>query len=59
MSQAARGEFYSGSEAKFWVTRKLGVGFAIVKEMLRGHGALEDGEDILGRNTVTWIALQG
>lgn len=59
MSQAARGEFYSGGEAKFWVTRKFGVGFAIVKQMFRGHGALKYGEDILGRNTVTWTALQG
>lgn len=36
------------------MTRKLGVGFAVVEELFCGEAAFKCGENVLGSDTVTW-----
>jgi hypothetical protein len=46
-------EFDSGSQTQLGVTRKLGMGFAVVEEVVYWNRSFESGKQVLGSNTVT------
>ena len=56
VAEAAGGELDARGEAELGVTWKLRVGGAVVEEVFGGDVALEGGEEVLGRDAVTWRA---
>ena len=54
MAKTAGRELHTRGEAEFGVARKLGVGLAVVKEVLIGNMPLHRGNKVLGRNTVSY-----
>ena len=54
MAKAARGELDAGGEPELRVARELRVRLAIVEEVLPGDVALQRGDEVLSRDTVSW-----
>ena len=53
VSKTSGGEFDPRGQTQLGVTGKLGVGSAVVEQVVGGNGSLEGGEQVLGSNAMT------